>query len=146
MMTDDYAAEVRRTWVNEFVSSDVARKMHAALGLASEAGELAALLIKPTHYGKAAPARADVVGELGDALWYLTALANEYGISLDEIMAANVAKLRDRHPRGFDRNHYNDDARPRGALLDVVGAPRGSGPHGQVYRQGANNAGGEVAE
>lgn len=31
--------------------------------------------------------------ELGDVLWYLTALANELGLSLEEIMEANYTKL-----------------------------------------------------
>lgn len=38
--------------------------------------------------------------ELGDALWYLTRLSNELGVSLAELMERNAAKVLDRKARG----------------------------------------------
>lgn len=38
--------------------------------------------------------------ELGDVLWYLVALGDSMGISLQEIAVANLSKLRDRSERG----------------------------------------------
>lgn len=110
MTPDEYQAACRRTWVNSKIDAVTQRRQHAALGLASEAGELAAILIKGPHYGKHFTA-ADVLGELGDALWYLTMLADEYGLTLDEIMEANIAKLEARHPDGFSHDKYtgNDE-------------------------------------
>ena len=39
--------------------------------------------------------------ELGDILWYLTWLCSEFGLSLEEVANANIAKLRKRYPDGF---------------------------------------------
>jgi NTP pyrophosphatase (non-canonical NTP hydrolase) len=40
--------------------------------------------------------------ELGDLLWYLVLLCETTGLTLEEVMEANVAKLRRRYPQGFD--------------------------------------------
>lgn len=42
--------------------------------------------------------RAALCSELGDALWYLTMLAEEAGLSLREIASKNIDKLSKRHP------------------------------------------------
>ena len=38
--------------------------------------------------------------ELGDILWYLTQIATNFGLTLEEIMGANIGKLADRAKRG----------------------------------------------
>lgn len=43
---------------------------------------------------------AEVAGELGDILWYAAMVAFEFGLSLQEIAAANLEKLRGRQQRG----------------------------------------------
>lgn len=105
MTPDEYQGECTRTWTNERVTDSEARKMHAALGLASEAGELAGAIIKSAHYGKPFD-RDEAVSELGDALWYLTILAYEYHVPLSDVMETNIAKLQERHPDGFSREKY----------------------------------------
>jgi NTP pyrophosphatase (non-canonical NTP hydrolase) len=71
-----------------------------ALGLGGEAGEVQELIKK--HLGHGHPLNAAAVQkELGDVLWYVAALANELGLSLDDIATANLAKLRARYPEGF---------------------------------------------
>lgn len=39
--------------------------------------------------------------ELGDVLWYVTAVAVDYGLTLQQVAEANIAKLRARYPDGF---------------------------------------------
>ena len=39
--------------------------------------------------------------ELGDALWCLTITARSAGLTLEQVAAANVAKLRTRYPDGY---------------------------------------------
>lgn len=72
-----------------------------ALGLAGESGEAADLVKK--HLFHSHPLDRDkLLKELGDVLWYLALLANAAGSTLDEVAAANLAKLRARYPDGFD--------------------------------------------
>lgn len=44
--------------------------------------------------------RAAIAGELGDVLWYVTRLAHELGLNVEDIAKANVAKLLSRKERG----------------------------------------------
>lgn len=44
--------------------------------------------------------REQVKAELGDALWYISALARDLNLSLDEIAQANITKLQSRKERG----------------------------------------------
>jgi NTP pyrophosphatase (non-canonical NTP hydrolase) len=76
---------------------------YPALGLAGEAGEVA------EHAKKAIRDDAGVVTEerrqamakeLGDVLWYVSQLASELGLELDEIARANLEKLLSRQRRG----------------------------------------------
>lgn len=70
------------------------------LGLTGEAGEVADLLKKGHGHGHGVD-RDKVCKELGDVAWYLSALAQAHGFTLDQVLAANVAKLRARYPDGF---------------------------------------------
>lgn len=77
------------------------RALHAALGAAKEAGELAGLAEDWLWYGqKLDPVR--VASEIGDVLWYLALLCNATGLSLATCMEANLAKLRERYAEGYD--------------------------------------------
>jgi len=72
--------------------------VYTALGLASEAGEVAGKVKKSIR--DTAPVREAVADELGDVLWYAAMLAKELDLSLSEIAERNVRKLSDRAQRG----------------------------------------------
>lgn len=88
-----YREEVLRT----AGSSDLAM---GALGLAGETGELVDIIKKHLYHGKALD-RTDLVKELGDIRWYLEYLMIATGVTMEEVEATNVAKLRKRYPEGF---------------------------------------------
>lgn len=44
--------------------------------------------------------RQAILDELGDVLWYAARIADELGTGLEDVAAANVAKLADRLERG----------------------------------------------
>lgn len=79
---------------------------HALLGLASEAGEAAALLQK-VYQGHPSPlkdgkARQHLIVELGDCLWMIAEAAQAIDCSLDTVAIRNINKLRARYPEGFE--------------------------------------------
>ena len=69
----------------------------AAGGLAEEAGEVLGLVRKHLYRDRPLDT-AELTEELGDALWCIAAVATATGLSLDAIAAANIDKLRRRHP------------------------------------------------
>lgn len=69
----------------------------ATMGLASEAGEVAGL-VKKQWERDALLDRAKMLHELGDVIFYLSAVASHFGFSLEDVMNANVDKLEARFP------------------------------------------------
>ena len=72
-----------------------------ATGLAGEAGEVSELIKKGIFHQQGID-REKMKKELGDVLWYLSGLAGQFGITLDEIMEHNIEKLKARFPDGWD--------------------------------------------
>ena len=70
-------------------------KEEAALGLASEAGEVAQLVRKEEFEGKSASV-TDVAFELADVLHYVMLLSTHLGMSLAQLWKLNVIKLKER--------------------------------------------------
>lgn len=79
---------------------------YVALGLASEAGEVAGKIKKQIRDGRdwngeqREEMRQKILAELGDVLWYCAELATVYNVQLSEVLGANVAKLRGRQQAG----------------------------------------------
>jgi NTP pyrophosphatase (non-canonical NTP hydrolase) len=75
---------------------------YPTLGLAGEAGEVANIVkkIQRDHGGVITDeTRTKLKDELGDVLWYISACADELGLTLNEIAEFNVQKLAKRHNR-----------------------------------------------
>ncbi len=69
---------------------------YCTMGLCGEAGEVAEKVKKlyRDREGLVTPEfRKDIKKELGDVVWYVTALANEFNLTLEEILEANYNKL-----------------------------------------------------
>ncbi|HSX37061.1 MAG TPA: nucleoside triphosphate pyrophosphohydrolase family protein [Patescibacteria group bacterium] len=72
------------------------------MGIAGEAGEIVEKWKKAVAYrqGKFSDEEfSDFKKEFADVIWYIAVLADSLGLSLDEIMSQNVAKLADRKKR-----------------------------------------------
>lgn len=70
------------------------------LGLAEEAGEVAGIckrLIRGRDVDSEKANREHLSEELGDVLWYLSAIADGFELSLDDIWAQNRDKLEERY-------------------------------------------------
>lgn len=88
-----------RSQILRLPSARQAPFIYPLLGLVGETGEVSEKIKKTIRDGKDV-VREDIVKELGDILWYLTALGEDFGISLIEIAKANVEKLESRAQRG----------------------------------------------
>ena len=98
MTFDEYQEFARSTAIYPTDS----KVIYPTLGLCGEAGEVAEKVKKHMRDGKS----LDGVGlELGDVLWYISALADDLGVTLEEVAQANVDKLKSR----MERNKIKGD-------------------------------------
>lgn len=74
------------------------------MGLAGEAGELANTVKKMLFHGHMWDA-GKIKEEAGDVLWYLAAIMEVIGESLDEAASENIEKLKRRYPQGYSNYH-----------------------------------------
>ena len=96
MELNDYQRESRKT----ALYPDVGRNaIYPTLGLVGEAGEVAEKLKKSIRDYSMFD-KEGCLQELGDTLFYVAALANLYGGSLQTVAEMNVKKLDDRQLRG----------------------------------------------
>jgi NTP pyrophosphatase (non-canonical NTP hydrolase) len=87
-------------WVEDkIITEGTERLMENTLGLMGEAGEVAEKIKKMIRDGNRFTPE-DIVKELGDVVFYATALANYYGSSLSGMLAMNIDKLDSREKRG----------------------------------------------
>jgi|SRR5690348_2358395 NTP pyrophosphatase (non-canonical NTP hydrolase) len=86
------------------------RLLIAALGLCGESGEVAENIKKALFQGHEMEVSA-LRDELGDVLWYFVFLCDTLGLTVEDVMEANVAKRRKRYPDGFssERSIQRDD-------------------------------------
>jgi NTP pyrophosphatase (non-canonical NTP hydrolase) len=84
---------------------------YPALGLAGETGEVCEAIKKILRdkQGVVDPLdRIHILKELGDVLWYISAIAKEFDLTLDNIAEYNISKLLDRKKRGVLGGSGND--------------------------------------
>ena len=77
--------------------------VYCALGMSSEVGEVLGRVKKIMRDNKGdldSIAKADLIAEMGDVLWYLSQLASELEIDLSLVAQLNLQKLADRKKRG----------------------------------------------
>ena len=81
--------------------TEKADEMYALVGLSGEVGELHSLVAKAIRDGvkDEAEFEANVKKELGDILWFIAAIADDFETSLDEIAQGNYYKLKSRFER-----------------------------------------------
>jgi len=101
-----------KLFINEIVTPDLYENLasqtaifpkekaleYLALGLTSEAGEVAGKVKKLIRDGKGD--KKAISSEIGDVLWYCAMLAKETDVPLNDIMKENLRKLHSRKERG----------------------------------------------
>ena len=87
------------------------RLLTASVGMCAEAGEFTEIVKKIIFQGK--PVNEEnlfhLKRELGDIMWYVAQACIGLNISLDEVLAMNVEKLKARYPGGDFDVHYSEN-------------------------------------
>lgn len=87
---------------------DISGVNYTILGLIGEAGEIANKWKKlfrdypvfVENHDYPSDVRDSIIAELGDVLWYASQLATELGVTLGDVAAQNIRKLKSRADRG----------------------------------------------
>ena len=99
MNFEEYQSEASKT---ALYPKRLSNLEYPTLGLAGEAGEVANIVkkIQRDHSDVITEEiRGKLKDELGDVLWYISACADELGLTLAEVAEYNVDKLMKRHGR-----------------------------------------------
>lgn len=91
------------------MTPEKAHVWHMATGVCTEAGELLDAAKKHVCYNKPIDLE-NVIEELGDLEFYMEGLRAHLGITRDQVIKANIAKLSKRYPKG---TFSNTDAQAR---------------------------------
>ena len=85
--------------------ANIERLLTAAVGISAEGGEFMEIVKKMVFQGKPwnDDNREHLIIELGDAMWYVMQACSALDVSLEDVVARNVEKLKKRDPGGeFD--------------------------------------------
>lgn len=99
MNINEYQALAMTTLNPELSKKDVL--INSVMGLCGESGEAIDIVKKWLAQGHALD-KEHLMKELGDIAWYLAEAATALDLSLDDVLQANIDKLKKRYPDGFD--------------------------------------------
>ena len=99
MNINDYQAMAMTTLNPELSRKEVL--INSVMGLCGESGEAIDIVKKWLAQGHALD-KEHLAKELGDIAWYLAEAATALDLSLEEILQANLDKLKKRYPQGFE--------------------------------------------
>ena len=93
--------------------SNIQRLLTAAVGISAEGGEFMEIVKKMLFQGKPwnDDNREHLIIELGDVMWYVMQACAALDVSIEDVVAGNVEKLKKRYPGGdFDVYHSENRA------------------------------------
>lgn len=101
MNLDDYQKLAARTIPANKDKNE--RIKEFSLALCEEAGESAGVLKKVIYHNHPFDSEKALllIGELGDLMWHIAALATEFNIAMSDITEYNLKKLQTRYPEGY---------------------------------------------
>ena len=104
----NHGFDIYQDWAKRTaIYPESAKLTYPMFGISAEVGEL------HEHYKKVMRDGIELdvdylVKELGDVLWYVSAIAHDLGISLGYVAERNIQKLQDRQKRGVLGGSGND--------------------------------------
>ena len=98
MTINEYQRLAMKTLNPELSNKDIL--INGVMGLCGESGEAIDIVKKWLAQGHELD-KEHLAKELGDVAWYLAETAFALDIPLEDILAANIEKLKKRYPEGF---------------------------------------------
>ena len=91
--------------------ANIERLLTAAVGISAEGGEFMEIVKKMVFQGKPWDEhnRKHLIIELGDVMWYVMQACKALDVSIEEVVAGNVDKLKKRYPGGDFDVHYSEN-------------------------------------
>ncbi len=86
--------------IAEELTPEDCHRLHMAVGISGEAGELLDAIKKATIYRKQLDI-ANIVEECGDLLFYISGMLDSIGVDIESAMAANTSKLSIRYGKAY---------------------------------------------
>ena len=100
MTFDEYQENSKETAIYPAIGH---RVIYPVLGLTGEAGEISnkvKKIFRDEEGTISVSHKAELKKELGDVLWYISQIATELDINLDDVAKLNIEKLQSRKERG----------------------------------------------
>ena len=113
----DYKSFIESLTVLDGKGANIHRLLTAAVGISAEGGEFMEIVKKMVFQGKpwTDDNREHLIIELGDVLWYVMQACKALDVTIEEVVAGNVDKLKKRYPGG-EFNVYQSENRKEGDL------------------------------
>jgi len=91
--------------------ANIERLLTSGVGINAEGGEFLEIIKKMVFQGKAwnADNREHLIIELGDIMWYVAQATMALGITMEEVLDINIAKLAKRYPEGTFDAYYSEN-------------------------------------
>ena len=100
MKINEYQELAMTTLNPELSKKDVL--INSVMGLCGESGEAIDIVKKWLAQGHDLD-KDRLIKELGDIAWYLAEAATALDVQLEDVLQANIDKLKQRYPEGFDK-------------------------------------------
>ena len=108
----DYQSFIESLSTLKGKGANINRLTTAAVGISAEGGEFMEIIKKMVFQGKPwnDDNREHLIIELGDVMWYVMQACAALDVSLEDVVAGNVEKLKKRYPGG-EFNVYESENR-----------------------------------
>lgn len=112
---------------NEHPMVKAIRLMHGIIGIINELGEITSEIQRRYWYGKPITDEdmaKKIKDEAGDLLWHLQQVLSSFGVKLEDVLLANLAKLKVRYPNaGWEWDKAQEENRDRAKEAEVQQNP-----------------------
>ena len=108
----DYQCFIESVSSLDAKGANIERLLTAAVGISAEGGEFMEIVKKMVFQGKPwnDDNREHLIIELGDVMWYVMQACAALDVSIEDVVAGNVEKLKKRYPGG-EFNVYESENR-----------------------------------